>query len=49
MNCPMVVMLLSSIGFWYAVFTIGFFHTLFYVTLGAVVGGLYTRYKENQV
>ena len=47
LNWPIITILFGSIWIWYAIFTIGFFHTLFWVILGGVMGGLYARYKEN--
>ena len=40
--------LFSSIWIWYAIFKIGFFHTLFWVSMGGIIGGLYGRYKETR-
>ena len=37
----------SSIWIWYATLTIGFFHTILWITMGGVLGGLYSRYREN--
>ena len=47
-NWGMIGVLFTSIWIWYAIFTIGFFHTIFYVILGAIIGALYFNYKENK-
>jgi len=44
-NWGVVLVILSTMWIWYAIFTIGFFHTLFWVLMGSVIGGLYTKYK----
>ncbi len=39
--------LCASIWIWYAVFKIGFFHTLLWIVIGGLTGGLYSRYKDT--
>ena len=46
MNLVMVLMLGLCVFLWYAVFTIGFFHTLFWVVMGSITGGLMIKLKE---
>ena len=48
LNWGMLVVLLGSIFVWYAILTIGFFHTIFWMILGAVVGGLIIKIKEKR-
>ena len=33
---------------WYCVFKIGFFHTIFWVMLGAMIGVLVIKFKERK-
>ena len=48
LNWPIITILFGSIWIWYAIFTMGFFHVMFWVTTGAVIGGLFAKIKENK-
>ena len=48
MNWEIIGVLLGTIFMWYAIFTIGFFHALFWVVMGGVLGAIYFNYKENK-
>jgi len=47
-NWGLIIILISSVWVWYAVFRIGFLHTLFWIVLGALLGGLTTKLWEKR-
>lgn len=48
MNWGMIFVLVVVCFLWYAVFKIGFLHTLFWVVLGALLGGLTIKFWERK-
>ena len=48
MNWGIIVVLLGTIGIWYAIYKIGFFLSLMYIVIGAAIGGIITAVKEQR-
>tara|TARA_R110002020_G_scaffold352673_1_gene565692 strand:+ start:253 stop:429 length:177 start_codon:yes stop_codon:yes gene_type:complete len=47
-NWGTVLVILVTLFLWYAIFKIGFWHTLFWIVLGSVLGGLTTKFWERK-